>query len=174
MDAARLRSAYSSSAGQAPFVGQALLELSHCKARLPLRNGGLGHTSAVLLSPIAFYSQYARHAFLERDRGARDRLLLTELNFAYISLSTLLPPPAIVNLTSLQDFAWSEPDRKMQRDLTLYAHKLAVERLSALSPFACDKLVLMISARQTDSFFPFLVCPITNGLVLLPGVYLWP
>ena len=35
MDAARLRIAYSSSAGQAPFVGQALLELSHCKARSP-------------------------------------------------------------------------------------------------------------------------------------------
>ena len=54
MDAARARIASDPSVGRAPAVGPALQALSDAKARLPLKMRGLGQTSAVLLSPIAF------------------------------------------------------------------------------------------------------------------------
>ncbi len=50
VDAARLRIASDPALGRAPLVSAALLDLSARKARLPLKSGGLGHTSAVLLS----------------------------------------------------------------------------------------------------------------------------
>ena len=80
MDAARLRIVSDPAVGRAPRVGAALQELSDRKARLPLVRGGLGQTSAVLLSPIAFFAAYAQHAFLEQ--GSRARRVRAELDFS--------------------------------------------------------------------------------------------
>jgi hypothetical protein len=90
VDAARLRIASDPALGRAPQIGAALQDLADRKARLPLKCGGLGQTSAVLLSPIAFYATYSQHAFLEQ--GTRARLLQRELAFAAGELRTILPP----------------------------------------------------------------------------------
>ncbi len=69
VDAARLRIASDPALGRAPLVGAALLDLSVRTARLPLKSGGLGHTSAVLLSPIAFYAAYSQTLSLMKAPG---------------------------------------------------------------------------------------------------------
>ncbi len=50
MDAARARNVSEPSVGVVPVVGPALQALSDGKTRLPLKKGGLGHTSAAMLS----------------------------------------------------------------------------------------------------------------------------
>ena len=92
MDAARARIASDPSVGRAPAVGPALQALSDAKARLPLKMRGLGQTSAVLLSPIAFYAAYTQHAYVEQ--GCRTRLLRAELDHALQELQPRHRPGA--------------------------------------------------------------------------------
>ena len=89
MDAERARIASDPELGVTPTVGADLQAMSDGRARLPLRMNGLGHTSAVMLSPIAFYAAYTQHVYYEPD--SRGRLLLGELNHARNDLDLLLP-----------------------------------------------------------------------------------
>ena len=148
VDAARLRIASDPALGRAPQVGAALLDIADRKARLPLKCGGLGHTSAVLLSPIAFYAAYSQHAFLEQ--GTRTRLLARELAVAAAELRNVLPPTGLELVVPVADLGTVEPPRKLQRD--------SVDN-------ACDMRVL---ALPTDAFLPFLAAPTSAALVVEP------
>ncbi len=131
VDAVRLGIASDPALGRALLVGAALLDLSVRKARLPLKSGGLGHTSAVLLSPIAFYAAYSQHAFL--DEGARTRLLEQELVSAAAVLRDVLLPVGLELVVPVADLGLVNPPRKLQRDLTRAAHALVFQRLMDLS-----------------------------------------
>ncbi len=98
------------------LVGAALLDLSARKARLPLKSGGLGHTSAVLLSPIAFYAAYCQHAFL--DEGTRTRLLERELVPTAAVLRDVLPLVGLELVVPIADLGVIKPPRKLQTDST--------------------------------------------------------
>jgi hypothetical protein len=163
VDATRLRIASDPALGRAPQVGAALQDLADRKARLPLKCGGLGQTSAVLLSPIAFYATYSQHAFLEQ--GTRTRLLQRELAFAAGELRTLLPPAGLELVVPIGDLGADKPPRKLQRDLTRAAHALALQRLKDSARDARDTRVL---AHTTDAFLPFLAAPTSAALVVEP------
>jgi hypothetical protein len=163
VDAARLRIASDPALGRAPQVGAALLDIADRKARLPLKCGGLGHTSAVLLSPIAFYAAYSQHAFLEQ--GTRTRLLARELAVAAAELRNVLPPAGQELVVPVADLGTVKPPRKLQRDLTRAAHALALRRLQDSVDNARDTRVL---AHPTDAFLPFLAAPTSAALVVEP------
>ena len=163
VDAARLRIASDPALGRAPQIGAALQDLADRKARLPLKCGGLGQTSAVLLSPIAFYATYSQHAFLEQ--GTRARLLQRELAFAAGELRTILPPAGLELVVPIDDLGADKPPRKLQRDLTRAAHALALQRLKDSARDARDTRVL---AHATDAFLPFLAAPTSAALVVEP------
>ncbi len=76
-----------------PVVGPALQALSDGKARLPLKKGGLGHTSAAMFSPAAFYATYTQHAF--HEQVGPDRMFMQELDFARALLTPSLPQAAL-------------------------------------------------------------------------------
>ena len=59
------------------------------KARLPNRFGGLGHTSAVLIAPVAFYSSYAHHVALDKTKSKH--LLAPEVNFCLDHIQKEVP-----------------------------------------------------------------------------------
>ena len=167
MDAARLRIVSDPAVGRAPRVGAALQELSDRKARLPLVRGGLGQTSAVLLSPIAFFAAYAQHAFLEQ--GSRARRVRAELDFSLDALRTILPRETMELLSSVDQLGETKPDRKLQRDLTRAAHNLAWVRLLDSARDERDRRVLV---HPTDAFLPFLVAPTTDELVVGSADYI--
>jgi hypothetical protein len=167
MDAARLRIALDPAMGRAPRVGAALQELSDRKARLPLVRGGLGQTSAVLLSPIAFFAAYAQHAFLEQS--SRARRLRAELDSTLEALRTVLPRDTLELLSSVDEIGETKPERKLQRDLTRAAHNLAWVRLLDSVRDERDRRVL---AHPTDAFLPFLVAPTSDALVVGSSDYI--
>ncbi len=164
VDAARLRTASDPALGRAPLVGAALLNLSVCKARLPLKSGGLGHISAVLLSPIAFYAAYSQHALKFLDEGARTRLLERELVSAAAVLRDVLPPIGLELIVPVADLSLVKP-RKLQRDLTRAAHALVFQRLMDSPHCVRDMRVL---AHPTDAFLPFLAAPTSAALLVEP------
>ena len=98
MDAERARIASDPELGVTPTVGVDLQAMSDGRARLPLRMNGLGHTSAAMLSPIAFYAAYTQHVYYEPD--SRGRLLLGELTHARTDLGFILPPAGLELLTA--------------------------------------------------------------------------
>lgn len=93
-----------------------------CKKTSCLVRGGLGQTSAVLLSPIAFFAAYAQHAFLEQS--SRARRLRAELDFSLEALRTILPRETLELLSSVDQLGETKPERKLQRDLTRAAPAL--------------------------------------------------
>jgi len=137
--------------------------MSARKARLPLKSGGLGHTSAVLLSPIAFYAAYSQHAFL--DEGTRTRLLERELVPTAAVLRDVLPPVGLELVVPIADLGAVKPPRKLQRDLTRAAHALVFQRLKDSPHCVRDTRVL---AHPTDAFLPFLAAPTSAALLVEP------
>ena len=67
------------STGNKPKCSELIQSNADRKARLPSRFGGLGHTSATLIAPIAFYSSHAHH--LKLDKPNTEHLLAPEINF---------------------------------------------------------------------------------------------
>ena len=67
------------SMGKIPKCSKTIQLNADNKARLPNRFGGLGHTSAVLIAPVAFYSSYAHHVALDKTKSKH--LLAPEVNF---------------------------------------------------------------------------------------------
>ena len=165
VDAARLRIASDPALCCAPQVGAALrIWLTEKRVeRLPLKCGGLSQTSAVLLSPIAFYATYSQHAYLEQ--GTRTRLLQRELAFAAGELRTILPPAGLELVVPIDDLGADKPPRKLQRDLTRAAHALALQRLK---DSARDARYTRVLAHATDAFLPFLAAPTSAALVVEP------
>ena len=167
VDAARARIVSDSSVGRAPAVGPDLQAMSDAKARLPLKMRGLGQTSAVLLSPIAFYAAYTQHAYAEQ--GCRTRLLRAELGHALQELRLRLPGIGLELLTQPDDLGTVAPEPKLQRDLTRTAHSLAQTRLKDSVRDVHDIRVLEC---ETDAFLPFLVAPTESGLVVSHADYI--
>ena len=99
--------------GSVPEVGVDLQRLSDAKAQLPGRFGGLGHTSAVLLSPICYYAAYSHHTSL--DAGTRGRLVLPELGYYYDRLirdTPLLEPLDFMGTLSFSNrLTWAPESR---------------------------------------------------------------
>jgi len=141
--------------------------MSDGRARLPLRMNGLGHKSAVMLSPIAFYAAYTQHVYYEPD--SRGRLLLGELNHARNDLDLLLPPAGVELLTAPGDMGLEKPVPKLQRSITRAAQGLALDRLN---DFARDDLDKRVINNPTDAFLPFLVAPTSHDLVIDHKAYI--
>lgn len=167
MDAERARIASDPELGVTPTVGADLQAMSDGRARLPLRMNGLGHTSAVMLSPIAFYAAYTQHVYYEPD--SRGRLLLGELNHARNDLDLLLPPAGVELLTAPGDMGLEKPVPKLQRSITRAAQGLALDRLN---DFARDDLDKRVINNPTDAFLPFLVAPTSHDLVIDHKAYI--
>ena len=168
IDAARSRIMSDPTLGRAPRVGDALQDLADRKARLPLKKGGLGHYSAVLLSPISFYAAYAHHASL--DAGTRSRLRLRELALTMAALSDLLPKAVLdEHVVPAADLGLKRPIRKLQGVMTRAAHDLAHSRLVDAVPRTpsgiCDRRVLQ---HPTDAWLPFFVAPTSSELAISP------
>ena len=134
MDAERARIMSDPELGSVPEVGIDLQNISNHKARLPFKMEGLGHTSAVLLSPIAFYAAYTQHAF--HEQSSRGRLLLGELQHAGAELQLTLPDAGLELLTAPADMGLEKPVDKLQRAITRAAHGFSCERLKV----ACGHL----------------------------------
>jgi hypothetical protein len=147
--------------GAVPEVGEDLQRLSDAKAQLPGRFGGLGHTSAVLLSPICYYAAYSHHASL--DAGTRGRLLLPELEYCYDRLirdTPLLEPLDFMEdslILKPADLGTRKPIRKLQRDMTQQAHTAAFLRLKSMPMTDADKRVVEnpTELRRVFRIIPF-------------------
>ena len=161
MDAARARIMSEPSVGVVPVVGPALQALSDGKARLPLKKGGLGHTSAAMLSPAAFYATYTQHAF--HEQVGPDRMLVQELDFARALLTPSLPQAALELLADPCVMRLKAPPVKLQRSITQALQTRAHAALMDSAPDDRDKRII---AKPTDAFLPFLVLPTMAGLVL--------
>jgi hypothetical protein len=163
VDQERIRIMSDPELGSAPAVGPDLQSMSDLKARLPFKMGGLGHTSAELLSPIAFYAAYTRHAWLERTSSQRHPLL-TELQHARLELELVLPQIGLELLTTPDNMGLEKPADKLQRAITRAAHGLAHTRLKDLvARNECDARVV---GSPTDAFLPFLVAPTHANLAI--------
>jgi hypothetical protein len=147
--------------GSVPEVGVDLQRLSDAKAQLPGRFGGLGHTSAVLLSPICYYAAYSHHASL--DAGTRGRLLLPELEDCYDRLirdTPLLEPLDFMEdslILKPADLGTKKPKRKLQREMTQQAHTAAFLRLKSMPMADADKHVIEnpTDLRRVFRIIPF-------------------
>ena len=159
---------YDPALGRAPQVGAALQALSDQKARLPMKGGGLGQYSAVLLSPISFYAAYAHHASL--DGGTRGRLLLTELAPTIRLLGGLLPQTVMEeDVVAAADLGLRRPVRKLQRDLTRAAHGLAQSRLlDSIPRTQFGVLDRRVVQHPTDAWLPFFVAPTSSDFLSYP------
>ena len=77
------------SMGKKPKCSKTIQLNADNKARLPNRFGGLGHTSAVLIAPVAFYSSYAHHVALDKTKSKH--LLAPEVNFCMDDIRKEVP-----------------------------------------------------------------------------------
>ena len=163
VDAERNRIMSDPELGVVPKIGTDLQSLSDQKARLPFKMGGLGHTSAALLSPIAFFAAYTQHAFHERTSAQRHPLL-AELQHARMDLDLVLPQIGLELLTAPDKMGLEKPTDKLQRAITRAAHGLAHTRLKdSVARNDCDARVV---GNPTDAFLPFLVAPTRDKLVI--------
>jgi hypothetical protein len=140
MDAARARIMSEPSVGVVPVVGPALQALSDGKARLPLKKGGLGHTSAAMLSPAAFYATYTQHAF--HEQVGPDRMLVQELDFARALLTPSLPQAALELLADPCVMRLKAPPVKLQRSITQALQTRAHAALMDSAPDDRDKRII--------------------------------
>ena len=151
--------------GRVPASGLALKRLSDRKARLPYVQGGTGHFSAQLISPLAFYAAYSQHASL--DKGTRTRLLLTELQDTVRRVRTLIPADAAdEHVVDAADVGLKRPIRKLQRELTRAAHGQAKRALLDSLPDSTEFGARDLRAleHRTDQWLPTHVCPTEDTL----------
>merc|ERR1712083_1258446 len=98
------------STGNKPKCSEFIQSNADRKARLPSRFGGLGHTSATLIAPIAFYSSYAHHGKL--DKPKTKHLLAPEIKFCLEHIREKIPESSSELLELLPKSAldmWRKP-----------------------------------------------------------------
>ena len=181
VDEARAQCATLSDGGRVPQVGTDLLLASNMKARLPFRLDGLGHFSAVRLSPIAFFASVRNYLALhETDDHPQSK---DELQDTFSRLCDILPDveyhkyvTPLVDIISTNSMApLPPPPPKLQKILSIHAHRQAKEELVALleeSPCATLDLKRIHSGElKSDAWIPFCVAPTSADLSIPPELF---
>ena len=172
MDACRNLTLTNPEYGATPFTGTGLQSLADRKAKLPHKLGGLAHTSAVLLAPIAFYSTYCQHACL--DKGTRKRLLKAELAFCMERLRAtihFLDQDAHL-FSSVDSIGTKMPPRKLQRDLMRCAHTNARHKLIDWAKGNAQPEDVRVLSTPTDAWLTFEAVPTCSSLTLGGAVFI--